>query len=415
MIFYYQALDKNGENVADYIDATSEETARRKIKGLGYYPVKIEKHDVKKEDGAGKDSKLKESLERFIDSIKIKFLSKQVGLFSRQLSTLLQAGLALPTAINDIIDQIDDKLFRNIITDVKEKIEEGSTFSNAIARHNNVFSEMYINMIRVGENLGSLDHVVERLAEMEEKKSALKNKIQSALYYPGFMLFFASAIVIFLLATVIPTITEMFDEKSQELPLPTKIVIGVSDFLETYWFMIPIIVISAIYIFKKYSHTEEGRQKIDEIKLKIPLISKLYKKIIVFRFTQNLGILLSNKVDIIKSFEIVEKIVENVVIEKFISDASKLIKEGGSVTKSLQKFEFLPKMVIGMMSAGEASDNLDTMLLNIGKVYETEVELTISSLTSLLEPLIIIVMGGVIGTIVVSIMLPMMQMNLLIQ
>lgn len=415
MIYYYQALNKDGNSVSDYIDASSEAAARQKIRHQGLYLVKIQQHDMIRNQGSGRVMKFRQVAEKISEAVSIKFMSKQVGLFSRQLATLLNAGMQLPTAISNIIEQIDNKHFKNIVTDVKEKIEEGSNFSNSLMRHRAVFSDMYINMVRVGENLGSLDHVMERLAEMEEKKNLLKNKVQAALYYPTFMFIFAIVVVIFLMIKVIPSISIMFVEQKKDLPLPTEIVIFVSNVLSKFWFLIPIIVATVIYLFNKSMKTKEGKRKIDEIKLRIPLIKNLYRKIIVYRFALNLGILISNKVDIIKSFEIVSKIVDNVIIEEKIAAAEKKIKEGSSVSTALEKSDFLPKMVLGMLAAGEASDKLDLMMLNIGKVYENEIELTITSLTSLLEPMIIIFMGILIGTIVMAVMLPMMEMNLLVK
>jgi general secretion pathway protein F len=415
MIYHYQALDKKGESVSDFIDAPSENTARQKIRQKGFYPVKLEKKDMSSESKGEKSGRLKVLSRKVIDFLSTRFISKQVGLFSRQLATLLNAGMQLPMAISNIIEQIDNKHFRNIIADVKEKLEEGSSFSNALKRHRAVFSDMYVSMVLVGENLGSLDHVMERLAESEEKSQMMKNKIQAALYYPLFMLVFAIIVVIFLMINVIPSISEMFIEQNKKLPLSTEIVIAVSDFLSYTWYMIPFLVLGIIYLIKRTSRSKEGKQKLDEFKLKIPLIKGLYRKNLVYRFTQNLGILMNNKVDIIKSFEIVGKIVDNSVIEEKIIEAGKQIKEGSSISNALKQSEFLPKMVIGMIAAGEASDQLDAMMMNIGKVYETELELTITSLTNLLEPLIIIIMGLLIGTIVMAVMLPMMEMNLLVQ
>ncbi|MFC1670793.1 type II secretion system F family protein [Spirochaetota bacterium] len=416
MIFYYQAINEAGKNISDYVDATSETAARQKIRSNGLYLVKIKAHDVIKTKGVSeKGGHLKGILDSTIELFNKRRSSKEVGLFSRQLATLLKAGLPLPIAITDIIEQIDNKYFRNIVADLKSKLEEGSSFSNAVALHKSTFSEMYVNMVRVGENLGSLDHVIERLADMEEKKNSLKNKIQAALYYPSFMLMFAIIVVMFLLINVIPTISEMFKDQGKDLPLPTEIVIALSGFLSKFWFLIPFVVLVVIYVYKKYTDTEKGKRKVDELKLKLPLVKNLYNKLIVYRFTQNLGILMNNKVDLIKSFEIVEKIVNNKIIEDKINSASIQIREGSKVSKALQQSEFLPKLVLGMISAGEASDNLDNMLLNIGNVYENEIDLTITSLTSLIEPLIIIIMGLLIGTIAMSIMMPMMEMNLLVQ
>jgi len=416
MIFNYKALDKQGNDIADFIDASSESSARQKIRSQGLYLVYLKQQEiVKKKLDSENESFLKNFTGKISDFFNKRLSTRQIGLFSRQLGTLLGAGMPLPTAIADIIDQIDNKYFKNIIADIKDKIEEGSTFSNALERHRGVFSDMYISMVRVGENLGSLDEVIERLSEMEEKSNLLKGKIQSALWYPAFMLLFATSVVIFLLITVIPPIAQMFKDQNRALPLPTEIVLGISNILSSYWYIIFVIFGVGGYFLSKYLKTPEGTKKFDEIKLSIPVIKNFYKKVLVQRFTQNLGILMNNRVDIIKSFEIVEKIVGNVIIEEEISEATKKIKEGLSVSKAFSQSKFLPKLVLGMIAAGELSDNLDKMLLNIGKVYEGELDLTVASLTSLIEPIIIIIMGVSIGTIVMAVMLPIMQMNTLIQ
>ncbi|MBN1535008.1 MAG: type II secretion system F family protein [Spirochaetes bacterium] len=416
MIFHYQALDRSGNSVSDIIDAPSETSARQKIRSQGLYLVKLNRQTADEQTGVEKRSSIfKPVIEQITSLINVRASVRYVGIFSRQLSTLLNAGVPLPTAITDIIDQIDNRYFRGIVADIKAKIEEGSSFSFALVKHRSVFSDMYINMVRVGENLGSLGQVMERLAELEEKKTMLKGKIKAALWYPAFMIFFAISVVTFLMVSVIPAIADVFQEQSQELPLPTEVVIAISGFMARFWMLIPVAVILAIYLFRRYVRNDAGRKRVDEIKLRIPVIKNLYRKLIVLRFTQNLGILLSNRVDLIKSFEIVEKIVGNRIIEERIAAASKRIKEGSSVSIALNKANFLPKLVLGMISAGEASDKLDAMLINIGKVYENELDLTITSLTSLLEPVIIIVMGVAVGVIVMSVMLPIMNMSTLLR
>jgi general secretion pathway protein F len=201
----------------------------------------------------------------------------------------------------------------------------------------------------------------------------------------------------------------------RDLPIPTQIVMAVSSFLSCFWYFLFIGGAAVLYYLKEYVKTPEGREKYDSFKLNVPFFSGLYRKLVVLRFTQNLGILLNNRVDILKSFEIVKKIVNNVIIERKIEEAAKRIKEGSNVSTALSKADFLPKMVLGMIAAGEASDKLDDMLLNIGNVYETELDMTISGLTSMIEPIIIVIMGITIGTIVVSVLLPIFEMNLLVQ
>lgn len=417
MIYEYQAIDGKGKNISDIIDAPNPIKAREKLRGQGLYVVKIVPRmagaDRAKTVSTGSAfAKLKEKIN---DRLSEKSSAKEIGIFSRQLATLLGAGLPLLRAISDILDQTDNQSFKHIVADLKEKLEEGLSFSNCLARHKNVFSEMYINMVRVGENLGSLDTVVERLADIEEKNSILKTKIQSAMWYPAFMVFFSVIVVIFMMVKIVPSLSEMFTSMGRELPLPTVIVMGASSFLSSFWWVLAITAGAGWYFFRRYINTEKGREWFDAKMLTMPLISPLYKKQMVLKFTQTLGTLLNNNVDIIKSFEIVKKVVGNVIIERKIAEASVKIKEGMPVSKALSRAEFLPKLVIGMISAGEASDKLDEMLVKIGKVYETELDLTISSLTRMIEPLIIVFMGGIIGLIVVSVMLPIMEMNLLIQ
>ncbi len=416
MVFRYQALDRDGNSVSDILDAQTEAAARQKIRGKGLYLVHLTKQNAEDEGSEkGGSFPFKPLIDRISGIINVRAGRRQVGIFSRQLSTLISAGVPLLTAISDIIDQIDDKHFMSVVADIKAKIEEGSSFSFALVKHRAIFSDMFINMVRVGENLGSLDQVMERLADIEEKRTMLKSKIKTALWYPLFMVSFAIAVVTFLMVSVIPSIADVFQEQNQDLPLPTEIVLAISGFLSKFWILIPAGIVMAVYLYHRYVRSEEGRKKVDEIKLRIPLVKNLYRKLIVLRFTQNLGILIGNRVDIIKSFEIVEKIVGNRIIEERIAAAAKRIREGTSVSVALNKADFLPKMVLGMISAGEASDRLDAMLVNIGRVYENELDLSITSLTSLLEPIIIIFMGVVVGGIVMSVMLPIMNMSTLLR
>ena len=417
MIYEYQAIDSKGKTIIDIIDAPNPIKAREKLRTQGFYVVKIAPRiaGADRLKSLSKKSAVGESWEKINDYFAEKMSAKQVGLFSRQLATLLGAGLPLLRAISDILEQTEHQNFKHVIVDLKEKLEEGMSFSNALARHKNVFSDMYINMVKVGENLGSLDTVVERLADIEEKNNILKSKVQAALWYPAFMIFFSIGVVIFLMVKIIPSLSSMFTEMGKELPLPTQIVMGISSFLATFWWFLILSIVIGGYFFKRYINTEKGRTWYDEHLLTMPVINRLYRKQLVLKFTQNLGILINNNVDILRSFEIVKKIVGNTVIEKKIEEAAAKIKEGMPVSKALSRADFLPKLVIGMISAGEASDTLDEMLIKIGRVYEIELDLTITSLTRIIEPVIIIIMGGVIGLIVVSVMLPILEMNLLVQ
>lgn len=415
MIYDYEALNRSGNKVSDMIDSTSEQAARQKLRAQGLYVVKISQHDMLHKNNEVSGGSLKKFYYNITHYFSLRFSAKQVGIFSRQLSTLLGAGMPLLVSITDIIEQIENRNFKSIVADIKSKLEEGSSLSNCLERHKTVFSEMYINMVRVGENLGSLDQVIERLADLEEKKNMLKSKIQTALWYPSFLLFFSFVVVVFIMIYIIPSLSRMFLEMGKDLPLPTKIIMGFSDFLAHFWFFLLALIFAAGYILHRYVKTPEGKHKLDELKLKAPLFSNVYKKLVVMRFTQNLGVLLNNKVDILKAFEIVKRIVVNEIIEQKIEEAAIKVREGATVSNALNKVDFLPKLVLGMITAGEASDSLDKMLLNIGHVYETELDLTVTSMTSLIEPIIIIIMGLTIGLIVIAVLLPIFEMNLLVQ
>lgn len=416
MIFEYIALTSKGESVADIIDAPSEVIARQRLRANGLYIVKISKQDSEIAVTPEISTNIFNTIiDRISYYISLQLSAKEISTFSRQLSTMLKAGMPLLTSISTIIDQIENPIFKRAIIDIKTKVEEGSSLSNALERHHYIFNEMYINMIRVGESLGSLDNALERLADLEEKKNLLKSKVQSALWYPAFMIMFAIAVVTFLMVSIIPSLGRMFAELGKDLPIPTKIVMGISNFITSFWYVVVIIIILGIYYFNRYKKSNEGRRKIDELKLKLPVVSSLYKKILIHRFTYNLGILLSNRVDVIKSFEIVQRLMRNVLIEENIKKAAKMVQEGSSISNALSKEKFLPQYIIGMIAAGESSDTVDEMLLNIGKIYENEIELSINSMTSLIEPIIIVCMGFVIGLIVISVLLPIFEMNLIVK
>jgi general secretion pathway protein F len=416
MIFEYQALNKNGARISDLIDAPSELSAKQKLKTKGLYLVQIHKQEEAPKDKLTGDKKIDQAYEKIVHYFSMRTSSKQIGIFSRQLATLLHAGMPLLMAITDIIDQEENKNFKRIIVDIKQKIEEGSSFSNALAKHGNVFSDMYINMVRVGENLGSLDQVIERLADIEEKKNIFKNKIKSALFYPAFLSLYTLAAIIFLMVKAVPALARIFSDMGRQLPLPTRFVLGVSNLLTSPYFVFTFIagIILISYFTNRYIKTQKGRHKVDELKLKIPLVNNLYKKLIIFNFTQNLGNLLNNKVDILKSFEIVKKIVRNNIIEDQIEEVAQKVREGASVANSLSKTDFLPKLVIGMINAGESSDQLDTMLIKIGNMYETELDMTLTGLTSLIQPLIILILGVVIGSIILAVLMPIFEINLMV-
>lgn len=414
MIFQYDAINKKGKDISGIVDAVNQIKAKEKLKSEGLYVKKIWEHT--KDSPLSKESNVFAKYASIIsDKISAKKIQKLTPLFSRQLSTLLRAGMPLNRAMADIIDQTDNSHMKLVLADIRQKLEGGSPLSKAIASHNEVFSEMYSNMIRIGENMGSLDTVLERLADIEEKNANIKNSLKLAFQYPVFMLIFTLSVLSFLMIKVVPTISDMFSQLNKELPLPTKIVVGTSSFAAKYWIIILIALIALFFLFRKYSKTPEGRRKIDAFMFKIPVFNHFYTKVICLRFCQNLGIMAQNGVDIVKSLDIIKKQIGNTVIEKKIEEASERIVEGAPISKALIMADFLPKMVTGMISVAEASDTLDSMLIKISDLYQNEIDRSLLSLTKMIEPVLIVVMGGLIGLIVLSIMLPIIDLNLSIQ
>ncbi|HQA52076.1 MAG TPA: type II secretion system F family protein, partial [Spirochaetota bacterium] len=262
MIFQYDAINKKGKEISGIVDAVNQIKAKEKLKAEGLYVKKIWEHT--KDSPLSKESNVFAKYASIIsDKISAKKIQKLTPLFSRQLSTLLRAGMPLNRAMADIIDQTDNSHMKLVLADIRQKLEGGSPLSKAIASHNEVFSEMYSNMIRIGENMGSLDTVLERLADIEEKNANIKNSLKLAFQYPVFMLIFTSCIASFLMIKVVPTISDMFVQLNKELPLPTRIVVGTSSFAAKYWIIILIALIVLFILFRKYSKTPEGRSKID--------------------------------------------------------------------------------------------------------------------------------------------------------
>ena len=414
MIFQYDAVNRKGKDVSGIVDAANTIRAKEKLRTEGLYVKQIREHsrDISASDNANFLTKYASVLSEKITANRIR---KLTPLFSRQLSTLLKAGMPLSRAMTDIIDQTDNHHMKMVLADIKQKIEGGSTLSRAVSAHDDVFSDMYVNMIRIGENMGSLDIVLERLADAEEKNANIKSSLKMAFQYPLFMFIFTNCVLAFLMIKVIPTISEMFQQLNKELPLPTRIVVGVSTFTAEYWIAMIAFGILFFILAKRYLKTAEGKEKRDSFMFRIPVFNHFYTKIICLRFCQNLGILVQNGVDIVKSLEIIKKQIGNVVVEKKIEEASAKIVEGAPISKSLANAGFLPKMVTGMISVAEASDTLDEMLIKISDLYQNEIDRSILSLTKMIEPLLIVVMGGIIGLIVLSIMLPIIDLNLSIQ
>lgn len=400
-VFDYRALTASGEQVTGIIDADSSAAARAKLRKQGVFPTDVTESDEKV------DLRSDQAISRIFQRIK----PMDVAVFTRQMATLLGSGLQLVQGLNALIDQLEKSPLKRVIIGVRDDVNAGKSFADALRRFPRVFPPLYLNMIQAGEAAGALDLVLERLADLTEKNVKMRNHIRSVMVYPALVSCIGVVMVVFLLVKVVPTITDIFAETKQALPLPTVILLNVSDFLRGYWWVIVFITAGLYFLFTAWKKGRKGRLMLDRIKLRLPLVGPLIRKIAVVRFSRTLATLLSSGAPLLGSMEIVKNIVNNTSIANSIEEAIEAIRAGHSVAGPFRKSRVFPPIVVHMISIGETSGALEPMLDKIAQSYEDEVESSVSAMTSLLEPIMIVVMGIVVGYIVLSILLPIFQMS----
>lgn len=407
-IYEYNALDIKGKNVTDIIDADSMSAARQKLRSANIYPTSIkEVYDtVSKQD-------IKLSFLPKIFSPKVK--QAELAMMTRQLATLIGAGFPLVSAIYTLIPQTGSHIFKQILSQIKDSIEEGTSFAEALSQYPDTFSEMYINMVRSGESSGTLELVLERLADINEKQHKLNNRIRSALTYPVLMLVLGVFVLYFLLAYVVPRITSIFTDMDQVLPAPTRFLIAASELFKSGWWVILIGILMVFIGINRLKKSEKGRYWYDKTKLSLPGIGTLTTKLSVARFARTLGTLLENGVSLLQALKIVKNIVGNRIIADSIENAADEVEKGSGLGKSLNTSKIFPHISIQMIQVGEQSGELETMLGKVADIYENDVETTVVGMSALLEPLIILFMGVIVLFIVLSILLPIFEMNQLIK
>ena len=342
--------------------------------------------------------------------LKQKVKQRSVAVFTRQLATMIDAGLPLVQSLEILSLQQDNKVFKGIIRQIKEDVEGGSTFAGALNKQPSAFNELYTNLVVAGEEGGILDNILTRLANYIEKSEALKKKVKSALIYPTTIIGVAVIVVMILMIFVIPVFETLFKNAGQTLPLPTLVVVTLSKLIKKYVIIFIPALILLIYLLRKYYQTENGRAVIDRLFLKLPVLGALFKKIAVARFSRTLGTLVSSGVPILDGLGIVSRTSGNRTIETAILNARASIREGETIAEPLNRSGIFPPMVIQMISVGESTGALDSMLSKIADFYEDEVDIAVANLTSLLEPFLMVFLGVVIGGVVISMYLPIFQM-----
>ncbi len=396
-IYQYTAKDKNSRTVIGLLEGSTEAEVAAILHKKDLVVVEV----------------------RQIKTSKIKVKAKNVKLddlviFSRQLATMVEAGIPLAHALGILSEQIEKKNFRETIIVVRQDIEAGMNFPDSLKKHPNVFSDLFVNMAKAGETSGMLNEILERLATYLEKQAALARKVVSSLIYPAVVIGMAMLITAFLLLKVVPTFKSIFDTLGGQLPLPTKILIFISDLLRKYFFMLLGLLPVAGVIFKKYIGTKQGRYKFDFCMLKFPVIGELFRKVAVAKFSRTFSTLVKSGVSIMNTLEIVSKTSGNKVIEKAIANCSNAVRDGEQIWLPLSKSGVFPPMVTRMIAVGEQTGQLEKMLSKIADFYDDQVDAATQALSSLIEPLVIAFLGMVVGGIVVSLFLPIFKITELI-
>lgn len=406
-VYEYSALNKSGKTVKGIIDADSQAAARNKIRQAGNYPVDIQE-TVPVSKKTGEQATLTFQLTPRIRQ-------QEVHVATRQLATLLGAGIPLVSALNGLVEQTTNPSFKKIIAQLKDSVNEGNSFTTALAEHPRLFSKIYVNMVKSGEASGSLDLVLEQLAEFGEAQQNMKSRIRAALLYPAFMAVIGIIVLSLLITVVVPKITKVYADTHQALPLPTTILISLSAFLAKFWWALVLLIIGVIILLRFFVRQQTGRKYWDRLKLTSPLFGDLNTKIASARFGRTLGSLLRSGVPLVPALHIVKNIFNNVLLTRVIDQAAEELEKGRSLSNVLQKSRWFLPMVVQMIAVGEQSGALEKMLNKVADSYEREVETKIMALTSLIEPIMILVMGLLVSFIVVSILLPIFEMNQLIR
>jgi type IV pilus assembly protein PilC len=331
-------------------------------------------------------------------------------IFTRQFSTMINAGLPLVQALDILAKQSENKALKDVTRAIVFDVESGHTVADALKKHPKAFSDLYVNMVAAGEAGGILDTILMRLATFMEKNDALVRKVKGAMIYPGVIMSVAAIAIVVLLVFVIPVFEKMFASVGMALPLPTRVVIGMSRFLQDYWWAVIAGVVMLVYSVKKYYATPEGKLSIDRTLLKMPVLGDVLRKSAVSRFTRTLGTLIGSGVSILDGLEITARTAGNRVIQDAIMQSRASIAGGDTIAAPLQKSAVFPPMVISMIAVGEQTGGLDEMLSKIADFYDTEVDAAVSGLLSLLEPIMIVVLGVVVGGMVVAMYLPIFDM-----
>ncbi|CAA9224785.1 MAG: Type IV fimbrial assembly protein PilC [uncultured Acidimicrobiales bacterium] len=402
--YTYKVRDSEGRTLQGQLEADNSELVASKLRSMGYVPVAIDR-----QGGGAMKKELK------IPGIGNKVNQKEISVFARQFATMINAGLSLIRALHILGEQTESKLLKEIVTEVRLDVEKGASLSQALTRHPKAFNRLFVAMVKAGEVGGVLDSVLMQLASIIEKQVELKRKIKSAMTYPVAVLALVLLIVTAMLLFIVPTFESLYADLGGTLPLPTRLLLIVSGIVSKFAPVIFVVEVVFVVLFKRWIASESGRAKWDVFKLKVPVFGKLVHKTAITRFSRTFAVLLRSGVPILEALEITSETVGNTVVASAIKDVQTAVKQGESVAGPLGRHPIFPPMVVQMLAVGEETGNVDEMLEKVADFYDAEIEAIVDALTSLLEPLLIVVMGGAVGGMVVALYMPMFQIINLVQ
>ena len=395
-VFIWEATTRKGEVKKGELDVTDENALRGMLRRQGFKSITVKKKP--------------KDLSEYLPFLKGKVKEKDIVVFSRIFSTMINAGLPLIQCLELLAQQEQNKVFKKIITTIKEDIEGGSTLCDALKKYPKVFDDLFVNLVAAGESGGILDVILNRLSSYMEKAAKLKSKVKGAMTYPASVLVISVAVVSLLLLKVIPTFQKMFEGMGGQLPGPTQFLVDASQFMQDYFMFMIGGVVAVGFAFKKYYQTEKGTLVIDALILKSPVFGPLLKKVAVSKFTRTLATMMTSGVPILEGLNIVSRTAGNKIIENAIQKTRQSISEGRTIAEPLAETNIFPSMVVQMIAVGEATGALDAMLAKIADFYDDEVDAAVDAMTALLEPFMMVFLGGVVGGMIIAMYLPIFKM-----
>lgn len=400
-VYFYQATDKNGKFIEGDLDAPDYRMAIAKIRSLNYFPVHVWEEKPKK------NISLKIPDFGFLPQVP----QKELLNFTQQLATLVNSGLTLDKSLSMLVQLTEKEKTREILADIHDRVHAGNTFSASLAEYPRVFSKLYTNMVRAGEAGGVLGSVLSRLTDFLEKSEELKGNIRSAMIYPILLVLVGGSAVVVLMTVVIPKFASIFGDMGRTLPLSTQFLLNTSSFLSSYWWALLLLFTAGITTLMVYLKTEAGKYRWDDLALKLPLFGSLIRKIEVSRFSRTMSTLLTSGVPVLQSLFITRTILSNSVIAKAMDRLYDGLKGGKGISEPLGKLSVFPPLAVHMITVGEETGTMDEMLAKISVAYDKEVERSIKQLISLIEPFMILLMGGIVGFIVISMLMAIFSIN----